>query len=106
MKSQNECNNSLFGDDIIRCGATLWTPNLNPNFTEDRAFSLYAMECEGNIPTRRGKINNIINLMVAAGPACNNFEVQCAIYDAVGFDSDTLTNQEVKYIEEEVAKRL
>ena len=102
MKSQNECNNSLFGDDIIRCGATLWAPNLNPNFIEDRAFSLYAMECE----TRRGKINNVINLMVAAGPECNNFAVQCAIYDQVGIDSDTFTDDEVKYIEKEVSKRL
>ena len=93
-------------DNIVRFGVPIWTPNLNPNFIDDRAFTLYAMEQSGDLPTRRGKINNIINLMVAAGPECNNFEVQCAIYDTVGFDSDTLTNQEVKYIEEEVAKRL
>lgn len=106
MKLQNECNNSLFGDNIIRCGATLWAPSLNPNFVEDRAFSLYVMECEGDLYTRRGKINQVINLMVAAGSNCNDFAVQCAIYDQVGIDSDTFTDDEVKYIEEEVAKRL
>lgn len=76
------------------------------NIHENEAFTMYAMECEGDMNTRLGKINNIINLMVAAGPECNNFEVQCAIYDAVGFDSDTLTDQEVNYIEKEVARRL
>lgn len=94
-----------YDTDPDGCSAVLYAPFIR-NLVENRAFSLYAMECEGDIPTRLGKINNIINLMVAAGPECNNFEVQCAIYDAVGFDSDTLTNQEVKYIEEEVAKRL
>jgi hypothetical protein len=101
-----ECNRRIWGDTLYECGATIWTPNLNPNFVEDRAFSLYAMECEGDLPTRRGKINQVIKMMAAAGPMCNDFETQCAIYDEVGIDSDTFTEEEVSYIEREVAKRL
>lgn len=69
-------------------------------------FWAYAMECEGDLPTRQGKINKVIKLMVAAGPMCNDFATQCKIYDEVGIDSDTFTDQEVQYIESEVAKRL
>lgn len=105
-KLSSECNNSIWGDHGNRCGATLWAPSAKPHFVEDRAFSLYAMECEGDIPTRQGKINKVIKLMVAAGPMCNDFATQCDIYDEVGIDSDTFTDQEVQYIESEVAKRL
>ena len=69
-------------------------------------FWAYAMECEGDLPTRQGKINKVIKLMVAAGPMCNDFATQCKIYDKVGIDSNTFTDQEVQYIESEVAKRL
>ena len=44
--------------------------------------------------------------MAAAGPMCNDFATQCDIYDEVGIDSDTFTDQEVEYIESEVAKRV
>ena len=73
---------------------------------ERESFNLYAMECEGLLPTRQGKINQVIKLMVAAGPMCNDFATQCDIYDKVGIDSDTLTDQEIQYIESEVAKRV
>lgn len=106
-KLSSECNNSMWGDHGNRCGATLWAPDPpRGHFVEDRAFSLYAMECEGEIPTRQGKINQVIKLMVAAGPMCNDFATQCDIYDEVGIDSDTFTDQEVQYIESEVAKRI
>lgn len=119
MKYRSECNDSMPGCGIDphceedRCGATIWAPwyrqesqRQREAFVEDRAFSLYAMECEGDIPTRQGKINQVIKLMVAAGPMCNDFATQCDIYDEVGIDSDTFTDQEVQYIESEVAKRL
>ena len=111
-KLSSECNNSMWGCGIDphcradRCGATIWAPSTHGHFVEDRAFSLYAMECEGDIPTRQGKINQVIKLMVAAGPMCNDFATQCDIYDEVGIDSDTFTDQEVEYIESEVAKRV
>ena len=105
-KTPMECNDSMWGCHDNRCGATIWSPSLEPHFVEDRAFSLYAMECEGDIPTRQGKINQVINLMVAAGPMCNDFATQCAIYDKVGIDSDTFTDAECEYIEREVARRV
>ena len=110
-KLSSECNNSMWGcgvdkSGIDRCGATIWALSTHGHFVEDRAFSLYAMECEGDISTRQGKINQVIKLMVAAGPMCNDFATQCDIYDEVGIDSDTFTDQEVQYIESEVAKRI
>ena len=70
-------------------------------------FMAHAMEQEGDMSTRTGKIQKVIKLMVAAGPdRCNDFQVQCAIYDEVGIDSDTFTDSEVNYIQREVAKRL
>ena len=105
-KLSSECNNSIWGDTPNRCGAAIWAPSSEPHFVEDRAFSLYAMECEGDTTTRQGKINKVIKLMVAAGPMCNDFATQCDIYDKVGIDSDTFTDQEVEYIESEVAKRV
>ena len=70
-------------------------------------FMAHAMEQEGDMSTRQGKIQKVIKLMVAAGPSsCNDFSVQCAIYDQVGIDSDTFTNAEVNYSQREVAKRL
>ena len=70
-------------------------------------FMAHAMEQEGDMSTRTGKIQKVIKLMVAAGPVrCNDFNVQCAIYDEVGIDSDTFSDSEVNYIQREVAKRL
>ena len=74
---------------------------------ENEAFTMFAMEFEGDLPTRRGKINKVIKLMVAAGPVkCNDFATQCEIYDEVGIDSDTFTDEEIEYFVGEVAKRL
>lgn len=100
----SECNMSMQGDTMQRCGATLWAPSLEPHFVEDRAFTCYAMECEGDLPTRKGKINKVIKLLSAAADP-NDFPTQCRIYDEVGIDSDTFTDEEVDYIQKEVARR-
>lgn len=102
----SECNNSMWGDTHDRCGATLWSPSLEEHFVEDRAFSLYAMECEGEIPTRLGQLNQVVKLMVDAGSIRDDFNVQCQIYDIVGIDSDTFSDEEIRYMESEIAKRL
>ena len=47
LKYQAECNNSLLGDTLEECGASLWAPSVDRHFVEDRAFSCFAMECEG-----------------------------------------------------------
>ena len=71
---------------------------------EDIVFTLFAMECEGDIDTRQGKINKVIKLLAAAEDP-NDFETQCRIYDEVGIDSDTFTEDEVQFIIREVARR-
>ena len=98
------------------CSLELWAPSERRHgdlcfcgdlYHENEEFTIYAMECEGDMSTRKGKINKVIKLMVAAGPImCNDFATQCDIYDEVGIDSDTFTDQEVQYIESEVTKRL
>ena len=70
----------------------------------DEVFMLYAMECEGELPTRMGQLNGIVKRMRAADDP-NDFAVQKAAYDAVGLDSDTLTDEEINYIVTKVAER-
>lgn len=71
---------------------------------EDLAFTLFAMECEGDVDTRQGKINKVIKLLAATEDP-NDFEIQCRIYDEVSIDSDTFTEDEVQFIIREVARR-
>lgn len=71
---------------------------------ENTEFLLYAMECEGDLFIRQSKINKVIKLLAAAEDP-NNFETQCRIYDEVGINSDTFTEDEVQFIIREVARR-
>ena len=76
-----------------------------PWYRQDNVgFTLYAMECEGDLPTRQGKINKVIKLLAATEDP-NDFETQCRIYDEVGINSDTFTENEVQFIIREVARR-
>ena len=88
---------------INNCPMELWGPD-NRSHMNNTAFSLFAMESEGDLPTRRGKIERVINELVASDNP-GDFAVQCAIYDKVGIDSDTFTEEEISYIEEEVSRR-
>lgn len=94
-KNKWECNNSIPGDNDIRCGATIWAPSLTPHFVEDRAFSLYAM--------RTQQIEDLINILSARAD-WEDFAVQCEAYDAVGIDSDTFTDAEIEYIVNSIRK--
>ena len=67
-------------------------------------FWLYAMEQDGELPTRQGKINKVIKLL-AQSVDPNDFATQCAAYNAARIDSDTFTDSEINYIEREVARR-
>ena len=51
------------------------------------------------------KIEDFINRLARA-PDPNDFETQIAIYAEVGLDGDSLTDDEIKYIEREVARRI
>ena len=72
--------------------------------TTNTAFWLYAMEQEGDLPTRQGKIQKVIKLLAQSADP-NDFATQCAVYNAARIDSDTFTDAEVSYIEREVARR-
>ena len=88
---------------INNCPFDVWAPD-HRNHMNNTAFSLYAMENGGDLPTRRGKIERVIKELLASDNP-SDFQVQCAIYDKVGIDSDTFTDEEINYIETEVARR-
>lgn len=119
----NLSSSGLYGGGFVMdfrqkpCDLEIWAPwyreddcgprQHDTHIHENEAFTMFAMECEGDLLTRKGKINKVIKLMVAAGPVmCNDFATQCEIYNQVGIDSDTFTDEEIEYIVGEVAKRL
>lgn len=77
--------------------------NFIPEYVIGESFLAFAAETEGELPTRRGKIQKLIKLLSASEDP-NNFNTQCRLYDEVGIDSDTFTDEEIKYIEKEVAR--
>ncbi len=104
LEEQNPCDLELWAPSQRRHGDLCFCGDL---YHENEEFTMFAMECEGDLLTRQGKINKVIKLMVAAGPVmCNDFATQCEIYNQVGIDSDTFTDAEIEYIVGEVAKRL
>ena len=101
LKYQAECNNSLLGDTLEECGASLWAPSVDRHFVEDRAFSCFAMECEGEQPTCSEEIERIICEIVEAAQAGDEVD---DLY--VDIETDNLTTAEINYIIEEVKRRL
>lgn len=74
-------------------------------FIASNAYLGYVAECEGDSFTRQGKINKLIKLLATSDDP-NDFNIQCAIYDEVGIDSDTFTEEEISYIENKVGDLL
>lgn len=64
----------------------------------------YQMECCGDLPTRRGKIERFINAL-ANVPDANDVEVQYSLARECGLDMDDLTFEEIDYILKEVSNR-
>jgi hypothetical protein len=64
----------------------------------------YQMECCGDLPTRRGKIEHFINEL-ANTPDANDVEVQHSLARECGLDIDDLTFEEIDYILKEVNRR-
>lgn len=62
---------------------------------------LFAMECEGDIPTRRGKIQKLIKLLKNKPDTNLCFEVQQECLDEAGIDF-LLKEEEIALIEKEV----
>lgn len=64
----------------------------------------YQMECCGDLPTRQGKINKLINILAESDnpwkPATQAFALAVA-----GLSTTTLSYDEQIYVEREVSKR-
>ena len=102
-KTRIECNNFIPGDKGERCGATIWAPHVKEDFVEDRAFSLFAMETEGDISTRRGKIQKLIACLAEFDDP-DDENAQEMAFNSAGIDF-TLTDSEQRYVVSEVRKR-
>ena len=61
----------------------------------------YAMECEGDIPTRRGKINKFIKLLKMYPGANDDWSIQQSCLDRAGIDFE-FKDDEIALIEKEV----
>jgi hypothetical protein len=61
----------------------------------------YAMECEGDLPSRRGKINRAIKMLINS---LDPNEEQYQIFRECGIEINSLTEDEIDYIESEVAE--
>jgi len=67
----------------------------------DDLFLMYQMECEGDLPTRRGRLNKAIKELTAADDP-NDYATQMSIFTAN--DLLPISNEEIEYIESEVNK--
>ena len=105
FKNMDVCLEEISKMDMDYAGCGQLHHGFDATFIASNAYLGYAAECEGDNFTREGKINKVIKLL-AASDNPNDFATQCAIYDAVGIDSDTFTEQEVEYIQKEVARCL
>ena len=67
---------------------------------KDMPFILYAMECEGDIPTHKGKINKFIKLLHQYNCDYDPLtQEHCARLAGINFE---LTEEEKLFIEKEV----
>ena len=71
----------------------------------DNIEMAYQMECAGDLPTRRGKIEKIIRLLAETGDP-NNLETQNRIFTSVGLDIEDLSDDEIEYMETEIARKM
>ena len=71
----------------------------------DNIEMAYQMECVGDIPTKRGKMEKIIRLLAETGDP-NNLETQNRIFTSVGLDIEDLSDDEIEYMETEIARKM
>lgn len=74
----------------------IWAPDCRSP-VNNTAFSAYAF--------REQQITDIIQQLSVTDDDPNDFLVQQKIFSEIGVDSDSLTNQEITYIEREVSRR-
>lgn len=83
-------------DNGGHCQFDLWGPDRHTS-VGNLAFSAYAF--------RQQQIEDLVDALAAVNNP-NDYATQLSIYKALDFDSDTLTTDEVNYIEREVSRRL
>lgn len=66
-------------------------------------FFMYAMETEGDLPTRRGKIQKVIKLLAECEDP-DDADTQERVFTAAGIDF-ALTDKEQRYVAQEVRKK-
>lgn len=71
---------------------------------ERTAFNCYAMECEGLLPTRQGKINKVIKILAGAGDP-NDLSTQKYAFNQADLNIEDLTDEEIEYMEKEIRRR-
>lgn len=77
------------------CPLDIWAPDRRTSIN-NKAFSAYAFHQQ--------EIEDLIDALAAVDNP-NDYTMQLSIYKALDFDSDTLTTDEIKYIEREVSRR-
>ena len=77
------------------CTFDIWAPDRHSSII-NLAFSAYAFHQQ--------QIEDFINALAATSDP-NDYSNQCAAAQCAGLDPNTLTSDEIEYIEREVAKR-
>ena len=77
------------------CTFDIWAPDRHSSIN-NLAFSAYAFHQQ--------QIEDFINALAATSDP-NDYSNQCAAAQCAGLDPNTLTSDEIEYIEREVAKR-
>lgn len=77
------------------CTFDIWAPDRHSSIN-NLAFSAYAYHQQ--------QIEDFINALAATSDP-NDYSNQCAAAQCAGLDPNSLTSDEIKYIEREVAKR-
>lgn len=89
-----ECNHS-HGAFHSHCTFETWAPDRHTSIN-NLAFSAYAFHQQ--------QIEDFIDALAATSDP-NDYSNQCAAAQCAGLDPNTLTSDEIEYIEREVAKR-
>ena len=67
-------------------------------------FMLYAMECEGETTTKRGRMNKLIKILAAA-PDPDDPDTQERAFEEAGLSNYDLTEEDERYIINEIRRR-
>lgn len=90
-----EMNGDMHNENL--CPFDIWAPDHRCSMN-NKAFSAYAF--------RQQQIEDVIAALVNVDDDPNDFLVQQAAFLSAGIDSNSLSDDEITYIEREVSRRL